>query len=47
MLTNEQQQAIIEKILKLPPEEIVAVEDFIDFLIWRQAKLDQEESETV
>jgi hypothetical protein len=35
MLTNTQQQVIVEKILKLPPDKVTEVEDFIDFLLER------------
>ncbi len=33
MLTNPQQQALLEKILSLPPEKVTAVEVFIDSLL--------------
>jgi hypothetical protein len=35
MLTNTQQQVIVEKILNLPPDKVTEVENFIDFLLER------------
>ena len=35
MVNATSQQALIEKILKLPPDKVVEVEDFVDFLLTR------------
>ena len=35
MAINLQQQALLEKILKLPPDKVTEVEDFVDFLLER------------
>ncbi|MBW4522195.1 MAG: DUF2281 domain-containing protein [Scytolyngbya sp. HA4215-MV1] len=43
MLTNTQHQTIIEKILKLPPDKVTQVEDFIDFLLTRNHAKSQPE----
>ena len=31
-MTNQNEQAILEKIKQLPPERVAEVEDFVDFL---------------
>ena len=31
-MTNQHEQALIEKLRRLPPERIAEVEDFVDFL---------------
>ena len=35
MSTDTPQQALLEKLLKLPPDKVVEVEDFVDFLLTR------------
>ena len=35
MVNATSQQALIEKILKLPPDKVLEVEDFVDFLLTR------------
>lgn len=35
MTNHSQQQALLEKILKLPPDKVTAVEDFVDSLLER------------
>ncbi len=35
MVNTTPQQALLEKILKLPPDKVTEVEDFVDFLLTR------------
>ncbi len=35
MVNATSQQALVEKILKLPPDKVLEVEDFVDFLLTR------------
>ena len=35
MSTDIPQQALLEKLLKLPPDKVLEVEDFVDFLLTR------------
>ncbi|PZV06751.1 MAG: toxin-antitoxin system, antitoxin component, Xre family protein [Leptolyngbya sp.] len=35
MVNAISQQALVEKILKLPPDKVLEVEDFVDFLLNR------------
>ena len=36
-MTTVHEQAILEKLRHLPPERLAEVEDFVDFLTYRQA----------